>query len=366
MTAEVVVVLGTRPEIIKLAPIIHACSEHDVHCTVVHTGQHYSDNLDSVFFEQFGLSEPDYNLGVGSAPHGEQTGEMIIELERVLREESPNIVLAQGDTNSVLASAIAASKLDVELGHVEAGLRSFDREMPEEINRVVADHVSEYLFAPTEQSRENLIAEGIPDARITVTGNTVVDSLYRNRAVARQNSSILDDLGVGDQPFFLLTLHREENVDDERRFRTLLSGVSRAADRHGVPVLYPIHPRAEKRLDEFGLTVPEPIRLIEPCEYLDFVRLEDEATLVLTDSGGVQEETCILGTPCVTLRDSTERPETVAVGANTVAGHDPETILESVDEMMASNGNWRNPFGDGKASERILRTVLPAVEQVTL
>lgn len=364
MGDDIAVVLGTRPEIIKLAPVIHACSDHDVPCTILHTGQHYSDNLDTVFFQQLGLPEPDYNLCVGSGHHGEQTGEMIVRIERILMEESPDIVLVQGDTNSVLAGAIAASKLDIELGHVEGGLRSFDREMPEEINRTLTDHVSDYLFAPTEQSKDNLLAEGLSESRITVTGNTVVDAVHRNRRLARQKSSIEQDLGLSDEDFFLLTAHREENVDDETLFRALLFSAGRVADRYDVPVIYPIHPRAKNRLEKFEIEVSENIRLVEPLEYLDFLRLEDQAELILTDSGGVQEEACILGTPCVTIRDSTERPETVAVGANVLTDPDPASVIESVDQMMGVDGDWPNPFGDGHAGERIVRTLIPQIEEV--
>ena len=362
MSDGIAVILGTRPEIIKLAPVVRACEENDIRCTLIHTGQHYSDSLDSVFFDQLGLPDPDYNLEVGSAGHGQQTGEMLIGIEEVIKEESPETVLVQGDTNSVLAGAIAASKLDVELGHVEAGLRSNDREMPEEINRILADHAADTLFAPTQQSKENLLAEGVPESRIEVTGNTVVDALYRNRELAAETSTVLDELGLDDRAFFLLTLHRQENVDDPELFEALLFGASRAADKHGVDVIYPIHPRAKKRLDEFELAVPEPIRVVEPREYLDFIRLEDAATLVMTDSGGVQEEACILGTPCVTLRDSTERPETVSAGANRLAEHGPASIIASVDEMIERDGSWENPFGDGDAGERILQSVQPQLE----
>lgn len=363
---DVAVVLGTRPEIIKLAPVVAACSKHDVPCTIVHTGQHYSDNLDSVFFERFDLPEPDYHLGVGSGTHGQQTGEMIIETERVIREVSPETVLVQGDTNSVLACAIAASKLDVELGHVEAGLRSYDREMPEEINRVVADHVAETLFAPTERSRQNLLSEGIPESRIEVTGNTVVDALYRHRAVARRESTVLEELGLEGRAFFLMTLHRAENVDDRSRFRMLLLSTSRAARKHDVPIIYPVHPRARDRLERFELEVPDRIRLIEPADYVDFLRLEDAAKLVLTDSGGVQEEACVLGTPCVTLRDSTERPETVAVGANVLSDPDPVAVLQNVNDMIDTDNDWENPFGDGNAGERILRSTVARADRVQL
>jgi UDP-N-acetylglucosamine 2-epimerase (non-hydrolysing) len=364
MSRHVAVMLGTRPEIIKLAPVISACTKHDVRCTIIHTGQHYSDHLDSVFFEQLGLPEPDYNLRIGSASHGEQTGTMLIEAERVLEDVSPDTVLVQGDTNSVLAGALAASKMDIELGHVEAGLRSFNREMPEELNRIVTDHLADQLFAPTEKSEQNLRNEGIPASRITVTGNTVVDALYRNRRLAQENSSILRELNLVEKSFFVLTVHRAENVDTETRFEALLSGVSQVARKHQTPVLYPIHPRAQNRLTEFDIEPSPEIRLIEPQEYLDFLRLEDEASLILTDSGGVQEEACILGTPCVTLRESTERPETVDIGANVLSGHTPKAIRSCADQMVQKEGNWENPFGDGKAGQRILHEITPETREV--
>ena len=350
-------VLGTRPEIIKLAPLIRECRERDQPFTLIHTGQHYSDTLDSVFFEQLELPEPDHHLGVGSGSHGEQTGEMVIEIERVLLEEDVDVVFVQGDTNSVLAGAIATSKLDCELAHVEAGLRSFDREMPEETNRVVADHVSDYLFAPTEQSRQYLLDEGRPEEKIFVTGNTVVDALYRNRELAEQNSSMLANLGVERKEYFLMTAHREENVDDEHRFRDLLTGAAEAASDHDLRIVYPIHPRARNRLEEFGFGLPDRIALTDPLEYLDFLRLEANARLILTDSGGVQEEACVLRVPCVTMRNSTERPETIDVGANHLSGTDPKTIRETVDAMLAEPIDWENPFGDGTAATQILDTM---------
>ncbi|MEF8801948.1 non-hydrolyzing UDP-N-acetylglucosamine 2-epimerase [Natronomonas sp.] len=354
MNGPITFVLGTRPEIIKLAPVIHTCRERDVPYTILHTGQHYSETLDSVFFNQLELPEPDVNLAVGSGSHGEQTGEMLIRMERVLEDMAPEVVLVQGDTNSVLAGAIAASKMDVELGHVEAGLRSFDRDMPEEINRIVADHVSTYLFAPTDGSRRQLLDEGIPEARITVTGNTVVDAVYRNQEIARRRSNVIPELGLRGTEYFLMTAHRAENVDDEGRFREILQGAAQAGQAHGAEVIYPIHPRARDRLEAFDLEVPDQIRTIPPQEYLDFLRLEAEATLILTDSGGVQEEACILGVPCVTMRDSTERPETIDVGANTLCRPDADTIVRGVAEMTNADTEWENPFGDGNAGGRIV------------
>ncbi len=365
MSTGVAIVLGTRPEIVKLAPVINACRERDVPHVVVHTGQHYSESLDAVFFEQLELPEPDVHLGIGSGSHGEQTGRMLVELEAVLREAEPETVLVQGDTNTVLAGAIAASKLEPELGHVEAGLRSFDRAMPEELNRIVADHVADRLYAPTGTSRDRLEAEGIPDARIAVTGNTVVDALERNRDLARRKSTVLADLDLADAPFFLMTAHRAENVDDASRFRDLLEGVRLAADDADRPVVYPVHPRAADRLSTFGVDVPDRIRTVEPAAYLDFLRLESAAEVILTDSGGVQEEACVLGVPCVTLRDSTERPETIAAGANRLAGTDPPAIRRAVAEARETDGDWANPFGDGSAGERIVEDLLPPREAVS-
>jgi UDP-N-acetylglucosamine 2-epimerase (non-hydrolysing) len=282
---------------------------------------------------------------------------MLAAVERVLLDERPDAVLVQGDTNSVLAGAIAASKTDADLGHVEAGLRSFDREMPEEINRVLADHASDYLFAPTEQSERLLREEGILDDRIFVTGNTIVDAVEDNRELAARKSTVLDDHALHPNEFCLMTAHRPQNVDDPERFADILEGIGRFASDAGLDAIYPIHPRAEKQLREHDLRVPDAVSLIEPKDFLDFVRLESEAKLVITDSGGVQEETCILGTPCVTVRDSTERPETIDVGANRLVGSDPERIVEGAREMSAATIDWENPFGDGTAAERILEIV---------
>lgn len=351
---HIAIVLGTRPEIIKLSPVIRECERRDLPYTLIHTGQHYSDELDSVFFDQLELPEPDYHLDVGSDSHGAQTGKMLAEIEQALLDVEPDVALVQGDTNSVLAGAIAASKLPVDIGHVEAGLRSFDREMPEETNRVVTDHVADYLFAPTDTSADNLRDEGFDESRIHVTGNTVVDAVHQHRTLATEKSTILDDLDLTPGEYALLTAHRAENVDDRARFADLLNGVERVSTELGVDIVYPIHPRARNRLDEFGLDVSSCIELIEPQDYLDFLELEQAATVILTDSGGVQEEACILGVPCVTLRDSTERPETIDVGANRLVGIDPDAIRNGAVEMADVATDWENPFGDGNASKRIL------------
>ncbi|ADQ69366.1 UDP-N-acetylglucosamine 2-epimerase [Halogeometricum borinquense DSM 11551] len=360
-TPKVAIILGTRPEIIKCAPLIKACDRRGVDCLLIHTGQHYSEDLDQVFFDQLELPTPDYNLEVGSRSHGEQTGRMLEGIENLLEAHTPDIVLVQGDTNSVLAGALAGAKSNIDVGHVEAGLRSFDREMPEETNRVVTDHVSDYLFAPTEETKRYLERESVP-GEIVVTGNTIVDSLYEYRDLAAEKSDVLNELNVAEDDFYLLTAHRAENVDTRDSFDRLLEGVSRFAAQTDREVVYPIHPRAQSRLDEFGLAVPEEIRTIEPLDFLDFLRLESAAALVFTDSGGVQEETCILGTPCVTLRYSTERPETAYVGANCLAGLDPDDIVEAGTMMLGKCADWDVPFGDGRAAERILDVLAVGAE----
>jgi UDP-N-acetylglucosamine 2-epimerase (non-hydrolysing) len=308
-----------------------------------------------VFFNQLELSTPDYNLEVGSGRHGQQTAAMLAGIEEIILEDKPAVVLVQGDTNSVLAGALALSKLDIPVGHIEAGLRSFDRDMPEETNRVVADHVGDYLFAPTEHSQEYLRDEGIDDDRIYVTGNTIVDAVKQHRELAHEKSTVLKDLGLQSTEFGLLTAHRAENVDDPERFENLVEGVRRVAVTHDLELIYPIHPRAQDRLDEFNIAVPDEIRVVDPQDYLDFLQLEANAELVLTDSGGVQEEACILRVPCVTLRDNTERPETLEVGANQLAGTEPERIAASSEQMLMTQQEWTNPFGNGSTAERILK-----------
>ncbi len=348
------IVLGTRPEIIKMSPVIRECERRRKDFFILHTGQHYSYNMDRVFFEQLKLPEAKYNLDAGSGGHGEQTGKMLTGIEKVLMNEKPDAVMVQGDTNTVLAGALAAAKLHIPVAHIEAGLRSFDRRMPEEINRVLADHSSDYLFAPTGRSREALLNEGIPENKIFVTGNTIVDAVYQNLELAEEKNT-LEELDI--ENYFLVTAHRQENVDDPVRFAGLVKGLERLGREFDGQVVYPIHPRSRKMMQEFGIKTNGYIKLIEPVDFLDFLNLESRARLVLTDSGGVQEETCILGVPCVTLRDNTERPETLEVGSNMLAGTEPERIMECAGRMLEKGNGWRNPFGDGRAGERIGRVM---------
>lgn len=360
--ADVALVFGTRPEIVKTAPILKECQRRALSTLAIHTGQHYSKSLDEIFFRQLDLEPPDVNLKIGSADHGAQTGEMLAGVEENLQAHEPGVLFVQGDTNSTLAGALAGTKLDIDVAHVEAGLRSFDREMPEETNRVVVDHVADYLFPPTRETAELLRSEGIPDDRITVTGNTIVDAVTAYDEIAALTSDVLSTFDLTAGEFALLTAHRAETVDDRDSFVNALSGVSEAAKELGIEVVYPIHPRSRERLDEFDVTVPDAIRTIDPLGFLDFLRLESTAALVFTDSGGVQEETCILGTPCVTLRFGTERPETAFVGANCVAGREPSEIVAAALTMREKAGNWKAPFGDGRAAARILDSLPLASE----
>jgi UDP-N-acetylglucosamine 2-epimerase (non-hydrolysing) len=349
----ILIVIGTRPEIIKMSPVIRECAHQGIEFQVLHTGQHYSYEMDRIFFEQLNLSAPEYNLDVGSWTHGAQTAAILAGIETILLKHPPGIILVQGDTNTVCAGALAAAKLHIPVGHVEAGLRSFDRSMPEEINRIVADHISDELFAPSEISRQNLLHEGIPSEKITVTGNTVVDAALQNIEIAQKKVHPLEELGLEPQGYFLVTVHRAENVDDPVRLAGIITGLQKISAQSGLPVVFPMHPRTQKMVREFGLST-EGIRVTDPVGYLEFLILESQSALLLTDSGGVQEEGCILKVPCVTLRENTERPETLDVGANILAGVNAEKMLGAVTQMMDVPRTWDNPFGNGDASHRIL------------
>jgi UDP-N-acetylglucosamine 2-epimerase (non-hydrolysing) len=353
---SIVIILGTRPEIIKLSPIIRKCERRHLDYFITHTGQHYAYQMDKIFFEQLELPQPRYNLDAGSGSHAEQTGKIMVGIEKILAQENPKVVLVQGDTNSVLAGAIAASKVHIRIGHVEAGLRSFDRNMPEEINRIVADHLSDYLYAPTDAAKANLINEGISDEKIYLTGNTIVDSVYQNSQIARRKSRVLKELGLSPRKYFLVTAHRAENVDARSRLKEILRGIELIGNEFSLPVIFPVHPRTRKAVKEFGFSF-ENIHSIDPVGFLEFLQIEANARLVLTDSGGVQEESCILGIPCVTLRENTERPETIDVGSNILVGTKAEKILEGTRLMLGRRNKWKSPFGNGHASEIIMNSL---------
>jgi len=353
---KIAIIIGTRPEIIKMSPVIRECEKRHCDYFIIHSNQHYSENLDEIFFNQLKLPQPKYNLNVGSGSHGLQTGKILIELEKVLLNEKPHIVLVEGDTNTVLAGALAASKLHVKVGHVEAGLRSYDWLMPEEKNRLLTDHLSDYLFTPTENSKKNLLNEGIKKEKIYVTGNTIVDALYQNLKLT-DSDQVLKNLGIKTKNYFLVTVHREENTNNVTRLKSILKGLESISKIFNKEVIYPIHPRTKKMLEKYRILVSNSVRLIEPVGYIEFLGLEKNAGLILTDSGGVQEEACILDVPCVTLRDNTERPETIKVGANILAGTEVNNILECTKTKMENNSNWGNPFGDGKSGESIINII---------
>lgn len=355
---KLAIILGTRPEIIKMSPIIRECEKRGVDFFIIHSGQHYSKDMDDVFFEELELPIPKYNLGVGAHPYRKQIGMMVKEFYNILIKKKADFAIVQGDTNTVLAGALAANKAGIKLAHHEAGLRSHDLRMLEEINRITTDHISDYLFAPTKDAIKNLIEEGIPKHKIFHSGNTIVDAVNQNLEIANKKVNIIKKLNLEKNNYILVTAHRAENVDKVRSLKGILEGISLVQKHFNLSLIYPIHPRTKKRVKEFNLDIPRNITLTKPLGFLEFLQLEANAKLILTDSGGLQEEACTLKVPCVTLRESTERPETVKQGINIIAGTDAEKILGCAKKIIENNKNWDNPFGDGKAAEKILSTLL--------
>jgi UDP-N-acetylglucosamine 2-epimerase (non-hydrolysing) len=350
------IILGTRPEIIKMSPVIRHFQHAKRPFILIHTGQHYSYEMDRLFFKDLRLPEPDYQFrrpaSYGANRHAQLVEWMERSIANVLKKVNPHAVLVQGDTDTVLAGAKAASRLEgISIGHVEAGLRSYDNAMPEERNRVKTDRLSHILFAPTPLAKKNLLKEKLGKRRIVVTGNTIVDALFQNLKLAPKKNRY--------GSYALVTMHRPESVDDKKRLAQVIAALTTLAREKSLRVVFPAHPRTKKRLEEFGLRLdPKIFTVPGPMGFLEFVRCEKDAKIILTDSGGVQEEACILKVPCVTLRTTTERPETVKVGANAVAGYDPSRIVRLAKKMMGKKRDWKNPFGDGRASHRILAETL--------
>ena len=346
---KVASVVGARPQFIKAAPVSREIRLHNEEI-LVHTGQHYDESMSEVFFETLEIPRPDYNLGVGSGSHANQTAEMMKGLEAVFEKESPDLVLIYGDTNSTLAGALVAAKLHVPLAHVEAGLRSYNRAMPEEVNRVVADHLSTVLFCPTQTAVDNLHREGLTSG-VHLVGDVTYDVALQSAQAARSRS-IVADLGLRPGDFLLATLHRPQNVDD----RETLGKIVTALETCGRTVVFPVHPRTRKRLEEAGLWdgLRSKVKAIEPVDYLDFIALLLRAAKVVTDSGGVQKEAYFFGVPCVTLRDETEWIETVEDGWNAVVGTETADVLHAIAHFNPS-GTKAKSFGDGHAAERITR-----------
>jgi len=362
---KIINVVGARPNLMKIAPLMQAYgSAPEIEPLLVHTGQHYDENMSELFFRQLGIPEPDLNLGVGSASHAVQTAEIMRAFEPIAEDYRPDAVLVVGDVNSTIACGLVAVKLGVRLVHVEAGLRSFDRTMPEEINRVLTDAISHLLFCTEQSGVDNLRREGVAEAKIHLVGNVMIDTLMRHRERAEQ-SHVIESLDLTVGRYAVLTLHRPSNVDDPVALAKLLDVLEIVLVDQ--PLVFPVHPRTRQKLAQFGLAArvaaqPD-LRLVDPVGYLDFLKLMAHARVVLTDSGGIQEETTILGVPCLTLRENTERPATVELGTNRLVGREPERILAAYREVMAApGGSGRTPpLWDGGAAARIVTVLREAL-----
>jgi UDP-N-acetylglucosamine 2-epimerase len=385
---KIVTIIGARPQFIKAAAVSRAIMAHNERCpdtqiceVIVHTGQHYDANMSQVFFDELQIPPPDYNLGVGSGSHGAMTGSMLAKIEEVLLGEHPDFVIVYGDTNSTLAGALAAVKMQIPAVHVEAGLRSFNRRMPEEINRVIADQTANVLFCPTRVAVDNLEKEGVGISsgdlenqsfdfntqQVYQVGDVMYDSILFNGQLAEQKSIALDQLGLLGKPYALATLHRAENTDDPLRLRRIFQAFCEIAENH-IPLVLPLHPRTRKFITQAGFTFSPPgLRIIEPVGYLDMLCLERNARVILTDSGGVQKEAFFMGVPCITLRDETEWTETVERGWNSLAGADTAKIVKDFSRAtqivsgltpfgVSKNvsATFEYPYGDGRAAEKVV------------
>lgn len=371
-------IIGTRPEIIKISPIIKECERRKIKNIIIHSGQHFNYKMDKIFFEELNIRKPDYHIELNKADspdskipgnnfsenpdacisHGKQLSTMIVQIKEILSREKPDLVIVQGDTNTTLAGGLAAAKLNIKIGHVEAGLRSYDNAMPEEINRILVDRISDYLFCPTNVQEEILKYEGVRAEDIFVTGNTIVDAIYQNIDLAEKNSIMPGKLGLKDKEYILLTIHRQENVDDEKNLKEIVNGVNLVTKSFDFPILFPVHPRTRSKLAKFNLRFSDKTVLLEPLGFLAFLQLEKYSRLILTDSGGVQEEACVLKVPCVTLRNNTERPETLKVSANILAGINAQKIKNCAELMLKSKREWESPFGDGTAGVKIVNKIM--------
>ena len=365
---KIAIVLGTRPEISKMASVMDEIEKRGHELLLIHTGQHYDKEMSDNFFIDLEIPAPDYNINVGSGSHGKQTGLMMKGIEEVLMDEKPDIVLVQGDTNAVLAGALVASKLHIAVGHVEAGLRSFDMTMPEEINRRVCDVTSTMYFIPTEESAINLLAEGYSRKNLIITGNTVVDACFRHLEIAKKRGfeeESLASLGIDNMDNILtLTMHRAENVDDKKRVTNIIDALKELGDMN---IIFPIHPRTKKTLEDFKLFDElnnlSHVHIIKPIGYLDFLQLTSKSTLILTDSGGLQEEAITLDVPALTLRYNTERPETVTAGGNILVGADKDVILENANKILNDEEfaqkmkNAINPYGQGDSAKKTVDAI---------
>lgn len=359
---KILTIVGTRPNFIKLAALVAEMKKHKIEHVLVHTGQHYDKEMSKFFFDELGLPKPDINLGVGSGSYGEQIGNIIIKLEKVLMEQNPELVLVVGDVNSTFAGALIAKQLKMKVAHVEAGLRSFDMEMPEEINRILTDKISDFLFTTEKSGNENLLREGLSKGKIFFVGNVMIDTLLKHKGKAAK-SDILEKLNLTKNSYCVLTLHRPSNVDNVAHFAKIISIIEKIQEK--TKIVFTVHPRTRKNIKNFGLDSKlkkmKNLILTEPLGYLDFLCLMSNSKLVLTDSGGIQEETTILGVPCVTLRNSTERPVTADEGTNLLVSTDKNKLIDMSLKVLKNQVRISRKipkFWDGKASERIIRIIL--------
>jgi UDP-N-acetylglucosamine 2-epimerase len=356
---NILTIVGARPQFIKAAPVSQALRARHRE-VLVHTGQHYDASMSGIFFAELGIPEPDVNLGIGSGSHGQQTGRMLIAIEEVLLRERPDCVLVYGDTNSTLAAALAAVKLGVSVAHVEAGLRSFNRAMPEEHNRVLTDHCSDLLFCPTQTAVDLLAAEGLT-AGVHLVGDVMVDALRQHADLARQRSDVLARLDLLPKGYLLATVHRPYNTDVAENLHSIFAAFGGICLQSGHPVVVPLHPRTRAQMDGLGLAAPAGVRLIDPVGYLDMLALEQAAAIILTDSGGIQKEAYTFAVPCITLRPETEWVETVQAGWNVVVGADRDAIIKAATQRWWPDGAPPPTFGDGHAAQRIADVIESAV-----
>jgi UDP-GlcNAc3NAcA epimerase len=348
---KIITVLGARPQFIKAAPVSRVLREQHTEL-IIHTGQHYDSNMSDIFFEELNIPKPDYYLGVGSGSHGKQTGEMLIQIEEIVLKEEPDFLMVYGDTNSTLAGALVAAKLHIPVIHIEAGLRSFNKKMPEEINRIMTDHVSEFLFCPTDTAVENLKNENITHHVFNI-GDVMYDAVLYNQELAVKKSTILESAGLKKKDYHLITIHRAENTDDIENMKNILQAFSQIEDTK----VWPIHPRTKHKLEGYGLqleSIPN-LKVIEPVGYLDMLTLEANAKKIITDSGGVQKEAYFMKVPCVTVREQTEWVETLDEDANILVGTSVEKLLDAVWKQVTPS--YKDAFGDGQAARKIVELI---------
>lgn len=355
MSLKYLIVLGIRPDIINFQPIVKELQKRRCNFTIVHTGQHYSYFFDELFFKQLHFPKSDYHLKVGSGTQAQQLGVLVQRFEKVLLKEKPDIVFSFSDANPAL-SGIVASKMNIRVAHLEAGMRSYDWRMPEEKNRRLLDSISDYLFTPTKGTKQNLLREGISPHRIFCVGKLIYEVLENFKKEIDHND-ILEKLDIEKKGYFLVTAHRPENVGIKRPLKNILDALGELHKKYEKLILFPIHPRTRKSIKIFGLKLPKGVKLFEPVGFLEFSKLEKNAFCCVTDSGTVQEDSCIFKVPCVTMRISTERSETVAVGSNIVAGLNKKHIVEAVNEMVNRKPNWKNPYGKPESAKKIIKTL---------